>query len=87
MLNFYCSSDSTYGEAEQQLAALTCKTKDKHNYLTVRTQGFNKNTEHYILGCAHRRSGILHVHKCIPARRLTDLFEVTSAKTRHLNTD
>jgi len=62
MLTLYSSSVSTYAEVQQQLAALTCKTKDKHNYLTVRTQGFSKNTEHYALGCAHRRSGLLHVH-------------------------
>jgi len=28
---FYCSSDCTYAEAEQQLAALTCKTKHNQN--------------------------------------------------------
>jgi hypothetical protein len=88
MLTFYCRSNSTYAEAQQQLAALTCKTKDKHNYLTVRTQGFSKNTEHYTLGCVHRRPGLLHVlYHCIMPRRLTHLLEVTSAKKIHLQTN
>ena len=59
---FYCSSDCTYAEAEQQLEALTCKTKHNQNYLkNLRTQEIRTNTEHHTLcpptaGSAERKA-------------------------------